>query len=153
LETLRDVALPATLPRTDDLATIRPGESAPPPPPPKDGPEEVPTNPRIDVESLGGSLQLPPAPKILDPLPPPIEERPSADELTPPRVEAPDLVVPSIPAPPPPFDEDAAATVDAMLAGDSLTSAERAQLLLGVARLLVEKGVLTREDLIRMLSG
>jgi hypothetical protein len=48
--------------------------------------------------------------------------------------------------------EDAVRIVEELVAGDSLTSAERAQLLLALGRVLVEKGIITKAELIRALD-
>lgn len=49
-------------------------------------------------------------------------------------------------------DDDAERMVDALLAGDSLNSADRAQLVLAIGRLLVREGILKRDDLIDELQ-
>jgi hypothetical protein len=52
-----------------------------------------------------------------------------------------------------PLDVEASKLVDALLAGDTLTSPERAQLVLAVARALLASGVLSREQLVRALAS
>ena len=79
---------------------------------------------------------------------------PSDKELTPPGQRmARDLVLTELPPPgaakpkPPAADDSARALVSALQEGRSLNSAERAQLLLAVARVLLDKGIIDPEEL------
>lgn len=123
--------------------------------------EEVPTNPRISVEQFADVIGM--SPVVEDPsgLPPLTFDLASAEQLLP-SLFAADPAEPlplEPPVLPPPLssekqeiDEDSRVLVEGLMSGDSLTSAERAQLVLALGRILIKKGLITREELIAALS-
>lgn len=164
--------MPPLLPELPDLAALSLGiEEAKNPPTdpavqmPKDQPEDVPTNPRITRDELGEalaggvSLHVEPGPPV-PPVTYDLESGPAAlqglstEELAATR-ELPRL--PSLPLVEPigtksEQDEDAHALVRGLMQGDSLTSAERAQLVLALGRILIKKGIISPEELIAAIS-
>ncbi|MFO0728378.1 MAG: hypothetical protein U1E65_31675 [Myxococcota bacterium] len=128
--------------------------SVPPPAParPKKEPivEDLPTNPRLlasDVEAPSTSLRL--DPEAAEEMAGPIEKAAEPWEVTPANPEpllGLDIKEPIAVSP------ESQSIVDGFLSGDSLTSAERAQLLLALGKVLVRKGIISKEELMRALS-
>ena len=101
------------------------------PPPAKNA--EEPTNPRIASAEIEDALEQDPTP--------------AADRLDRDAVLA-ELNEPApAPSTPPPAADEDTRLVATMLAGRSLTSADRARLVLAIGRVLVAKGVISAEDI------
>lgn len=107
-------------------------------------------------EPSGSDEASPEAPDEPEPAPP-AKPQPKAPAAAPPKTPA--KAQPKTPeAPPqkvetqPAMKSETARMVDDLIAGESLKSAERAQVLLALGRLLLDKGVITREELILMLD-
>lgn len=151
-------------PKTAVTPAPLPSEPPPPPPPPARLPsappppvvrarpeplvEELPTNPRIPAVALsdaGVALRDP------DSVDEPVEKVAEPWEVTPANARTPSFVL-DAQLTPVAVTPESQAIVDGFMSGDSLTSSERAQLLLALGKVLLKKGIISKEELMRALS-
>lgn len=130
--------------------------SAPPPPPvtvrarPEPMVEELPTNPRIPAVALSDA-EASVALRDPDSVDEPVEKAAEPWEVTPANSRTPSFVL-DAQLTPVAVTPESQAIVEGFMSGDSLTSSERAQLVLALGKVLLKKGIISKEELMRALS-
>lgn len=112
--------------------------------------EELPTNPQIPAVALSdpeASVAL----RDPDSVDEPVEKAAEPWEVTPANSRTPSFVL-DAQLTPVAVTPESQAIVEGFMSGDSLTSSERAQLLLALGKVLLKKGIISKEELMRALS-